>query len=66
MCGAICAGKGQAKVDHKTPHRGDEALFWDEGNLWVLCGPCHDGVKQREEKGGKQLRRVGLDGYPVD
>jgi 5-methylcytosine-specific restriction endonuclease McrA len=36
-------------ADHRRAHRGDEALFWDEGNLWTLCKPCHDGWKQRQE-----------------
>lgn len=29
-------------VDHIIPHRGDEALFWDEKNWQALCKPCHD------------------------
>lgn len=29
-------------VDHKTPHRGDQKLFWDESNWQALCKPCHD------------------------
>lgn len=52
-------------VDHIVPHRlkeaidsGDEAriskaraLFWDSANNWQsLCKPCHDSVKQREER----------------
>lgn len=41
----------QLVADHKRPHRGDEALFWDENNLTTLCKPCHDGAKQAEEKG---------------
>lgn len=41
-------------ADHKRPHRGDEALFWDAENLQCLCKPCHDSVKQAEE------RRQGL------
>lgn len=50
-CGRLAYGKGQAVVDHKKPHRGNEALFWDETNLQVLCkSPCHDSVKQREEQ----------------
>jgi 5-methylcytosine-specific restriction protein A len=36
-------------ADHKDPHRGDEALFWDVRNLQCLCKPCHDGAKQRED-----------------
>lgn len=36
-------------VDHITPHRGDQSLFWDRNNWQPLCKPCHDGVKVREE-----------------
>jgi 5-methylcytosine-specific restriction endonuclease McrA len=38
--------------DHERAHRGNEALFWDEGNLTTLCKPCHDGAKQRAERRG--------------
>lgn len=37
-------------VDHKVPHKGSEALFWDETNWQSLCKPCHDGEKAREER----------------
>lgn len=41
-----------AKVaDHVTPHRGDEEAFWSSP-LQSLCKPCHDGPKQRTERGG--------------
>lgn len=36
-------------VDHKVPHRGSEAIFWDESNWQSLCKPCHDGEKAKEE-----------------
>ena len=39
-------------VDHKTPHRGGEQLFWDKTNWQSLCKDCHDGRKQREEAAG--------------
>lgn len=29
-------------VDHITPHRGDQTLFWDKNNWQALCKPCHD------------------------
>jgi 5-methylcytosine-specific restriction protein A len=48
MCGRI-AYKGMV-VDHKVPHRGNEARFWDENNLQVLCQTCHSGEKQRQEQ----------------
>ena len=28
-------------VDHVIPHRGDQVLFWDEGNWAALCASCH-------------------------
>jgi 5-methylcytosine-specific restriction endonuclease McrA len=37
-------------VDHKIPHRGDKALFWDESQWQPLCDSCHSSEKQREEK----------------
>lgn len=36
-------------ADHKVPHRGNHATFWDRDNLQCLCKSCHDGDKQREE-----------------
>ena len=29
-------------VDHIIPHRGDMALFWDQGNWQPLCKNHHD------------------------
>lgn len=49
-CGWSTADTSLLVADHRTPHRGDEALFWDEGNLQTLCKPCHDRHKQREER----------------
>ncbi|WP_294353342.1 HNH endonuclease [uncultured Sphingomonas sp.] len=41
----------QLVADHRTPHRGDRALFFNAGNLWTLCAsPCHNKVKQAEER----------------
>lgn len=39
----ICVkcGAPASTVDHIAPHRGDESLFWDEGNLQALCASCH-------------------------
>ena len=38
-------------VDHIIPHKGDEALFWDEDNLQSLCTPCHNQKTAREDGG---------------
>ncbi len=53
-------------VDHVRPHRGDEALFFDERNVQSLCKPCHDGHKQAQERGDGILRGAGHDGEPLD
>ncbi len=42
-----------AVVDHKTPHRGDPDLFWDDDNLHAVCKGWHDVVKQAQEKRGE-------------
>jgi 5-methylcytosine-specific restriction endonuclease McrA len=52
-CGRIEANTSKLVADHRTPHRGDEALFWDEDNLQTLCKPCHDKHKQRAERSGR-------------
>ncbi|WP_459061845.1 HNH endonuclease [Stenotrophomonas sp. PSU-St15] len=31
-----------AVVDHITPHKGNQALFWDTDNWQPLCKTCHD------------------------
>ena len=49
-CGRVETNTSLLVADHKTPHRGDEVLFGEEGNLWCLCKPCHDSAKQREER----------------
>ena len=42
---AECLRQGRttagAEVDHITPHKGDQALFWSKANLQTLCKPCH-------------------------
>lgn len=43
-------GKLATVVDHRMPHRGDKALFWDRENWQPLCVACHSGTKQREER----------------
>lgn len=49
-CGLIEPRSSQLIANHKTPHRGDETLFWHEDNLETVCKPCHDGPIQREER----------------
>lgn len=56
-CGHVEGDTSKLVADHKQAHRGDEALFWAEGNLWTLCKPCHDGPKQQAEQAGVVRRR---------
>lgn len=53
---ARCADAGRVTpatvVDHKIPHKGDSALFWDSGNWQALCRSCHN-KKTYHEDGGK-------------
>jgi 5-methylcytosine-specific restriction protein A len=38
-------------VDHRIPHKGDAALFWDPRNWQSLCKPCHDRLTARHDGG---------------
>ena len=57
-------------VDHKIPHKGDHALFFDYSNLRSLSKSCHDS-KTATEDGGfgrpRGARKVAFDanGYPI-
>ncbi|MCP3669474.1 MAG: HNH endonuclease [Gammaproteobacteria bacterium] len=68
MC-AMCIDRGQATpsaiVDHITPHRGNQGLFWDVSNWQALCKHCHDSHKQRFEKSGVYVG-CKTDGAPLD
>lgn len=49
-----CAERGVSApyaslVDHRIPHRGDQALFWDKSNWQSMCTTHHSSDKQREE-----------------
>ncbi|KFI34266.1 HNH endonuclease [Haematobacter missouriensis] len=51
-CGHVEGDTRFLVADHRQPHRGDEALFWEPTNLQCLCKACHDGAKQSEERRG--------------
>lgn len=63
-----CARRGEygpaEVVDHVKPHKGDLKLFWDWDNWQSLCNACHNGEKQREEK-GKLMMRFDDNGFPL-
>ena len=48
-----CRAKGMITpatvVDHITPHRGNQKLFWNEGNWQPLCKSCHDRKTMTED-----------------
>lgn len=46
------------EVDHKTPHQGNQGLFWDEDNWQALCKSCHSTKTVMEDGGfGRGVRR---------
>jgi 5-methylcytosine-specific restriction endonuclease McrA len=61
--------KGKVKaatvVNHRKPHKGNKALFFDYSNLESTCAPCHDSAIQSEERLGYS-KEIGIDGYPID
>lgn len=72
-----CLERGRAvpatDVDHIRPHRGDEALMWDEENLQALCHACHSRKTAAEDGGfGNATRQKapianhGVGGSKVD
>lgn len=60
--GEVCTGKypapNSATVNHKKPHRGDPALFWDPDNLETVTKAIHDSLIQREEQASLHHRGV--------
>jgi len=52
-------------VDHITPHKGAEHLFFDHRNFQSLCKSCHDRHKQREERTGTPTLAFGHDRLPT-
>lgn len=42
LCAERKVVRASTVVDHITPHKGDERLFWDPMNHRALCKPCHD------------------------
>lgn len=65
----ICSQNGIIKAalicDHVEPHRGNMVKFWN-GPFQSLCKQCHDSYKQAFEKSGKIIRKIGVDGYPLE
>lgn len=65
----MCRAQGritEAKVvDHKTPHKGDAVLMWDQDNWQALCKPHHDSDKQMVEKSGNERACFDANGRVI-
>lgn len=44
-------------VDHRRPHGGSTALFFDRGNLQAMCKPHHDAKTAKHDGGFGNVRR---------
>jgi len=51
-------------VDHITPHKGNEQLFYD-GPFQSLCKLHHDSTKQSDERTGN-IKGSDINGEPLD
>ena len=58
MTNPLCVDCGHAAtlVDHRDPHRGDPAVFWDRSRWQPMCASCH-GRKTASRDGGFGHRR---------
>lgn len=65
MCAAAGRTTAATVVDHIVPHRGDNRLRLSRWNLQPLCKPCHDAVKQAEDRAGYSSI-LDADGWPAD
>ena len=65
MCEALGRATLARVVDHRIPHKGDEALFWDQTNSQGLCKTDHDAAKAELENTGR-IRGCDAHGQPLD
>ena len=61
----VKCGEVATVVDHITPHKGSQSLFWNSSNWQALCESCHNSTKKKEEAKGYS-DAVGMDGWPTD
>ena len=48
-CGILGRVVAAQCVDHATPHKGDETLFWDEANWRSACLSCNNSKGDDDE-----------------
>ncbi|KAA0579000.1 HNH endonuclease [Azospirillum sp. B21] len=59
----LCAcGAPATRVDHRTPHKGDQRLFWDRSNWQPMCERCHNAKSMGPDRGAW---RPGSGGTPA-
>ncbi|CAH1653514.1 5-methylcytosine-specific restriction protein A [Hyphomicrobiales bacterium] len=65
----VCESEGviapATVVDHRVPHRGDQALFWDVTNWQPLCKAHHDRKTATEDGGFGRGRGEGRNSGDV-
>lgn len=59
ICGAKRSDGAQLQVHHVIPPRGDEDIFYDSGNLQVICLTCHRKITGSELSARKTGMGVG-------
>ncbi|MGY3609916.1 MULTISPECIES: HNH endonuclease [unclassified Bradyrhizobium] len=56
--GELCSGKypdpNSPVANHKKPHKGDPALFWDTNNIETVTKAVHDSLIQAEERAAER------------
>lgn len=59
---SLCScGRPATVVDHITPHKGDQKLFWDRKNWQPQCHPCHSRKTAKYDGGfGRAVSRGGV------
>ena len=66
VCDAMGRVTAAVVVDHRQPHRGNERLFFDPGNLQSLCEPHHNSAAQSKDRTGRPIVVTDADGWPVE
>jgi 5-methylcytosine-specific restriction enzyme A len=70
-CGRV-EHSSKLHAHHLIPHKGDQALFWDDQNIATLCFDCHEQVTIEQERPEEHNEQRGYSevcdplGYPID
>jgi 5-methylcytosine-specific restriction endonuclease McrA len=56
LCGGTYPAPDSPVANHKRPHRGDPALFWDPANVETVSKAVHDSAIQAEEQSSLHQR----------